>query len=67
MEESNHGTFKLSSAAGVDGGGTESLPDNSFADVSGNEEGDTRPKTVALLQEFIKKQYHQACTQELSG
>lgn len=67
MEESNYGTFELSSTASVDGGRTERLPDDSLADVSGNEERDTRSKTVALLEELVQKQYNQTCTEELRG
>lgn len=49
MEESDDGTFELSSTAGIDGGGGERLPHDGLADVGGDEEGDARAKAVSLL------------------
>lgn len=40
-------------SASVDSGGTEGLPDNCLTDVGGNEERDTRAKTIALLEQLI--------------
>ena len=41
MEESDDRPLKLCTPASVDGGRAEALPDDGFADVSGNEEGNT--------------------------
>lgn len=40
-------------SASVDSGRTESLPDDGLTDVGGNEKGDARAKTIALLQQLI--------------
>ncbi len=50
MKESNDSSFKLSPSAGVDGGWTERLPDDRLTDIGGDEQGDPRAKTVALLE-----------------
>ena len=54
MKECNYSTFKLCPSARVDGGGAERLPDNRLTDVGGDEERDTRTKTVTFLKEFIE-------------
>ena len=41
MEESNNSTFELSTLLGSDGNWRETSPENVFADVSGDKEGDT--------------------------
>lgn len=43
-------------SASVDSSGAERLPHNGLADVSGNEEGDTRAQAIPFLQKFIQKQ-----------
>lgn len=48
VEQSNDCTLKFSATPSVDGGRGEGLPDNGLANVCGNEEGDTRTKTIAL-------------------
>jgi len=55
MEQSDDGAFELSAGFGFNGDGTESSPENVFADVGGDEEGDTRAQTVAFLHHFIEK------------
>jgi hypothetical protein len=53
MEQSNDGSFELSSAASVDGGRGESLPDDVLADVGGDEERNSRAQSITLLQKLI--------------
>ena len=49
VKESDDGPLKLGPTARVDGGRAERPPDDRLADVCGDEEGDARAKTVALL------------------
>lgn len=49
----------------VDSCGTEGLPNNSLTDVGGNEKGNTRTQTVALLKELVQQQDDQTCDKEL--
>ena len=49
----------------VDGSWTEGLPDNSLTDIGSNEERNTRPQTVAFLQQLIEQQNHESSTQQL--
>jgi hypothetical protein len=65
MEESNDGTLELRTTAGVDGGRRERLPDDRFADVGRNEQGDSTSKTISLLQELIKQDNHEASHDQL--
>jgi len=53
MEERDDRTLELGTAAVVDGRGGESLPHDVLADVGGDEQRDSRAKTVALLQKLI--------------
>lgn len=55
VEESDQGTLELGAVADVVGGGAESLPEDGLADVSGDEERDTRSQSVTLLQELIQE------------
>lgn len=67
MEKRDDCALEFFATAGVDGGGREGLPDNRFADVGGDEEGDSRSKTVALLQQLIEKNDHQASNDQLDN
>jgi len=55
VEESDEGTFKFWATASVYGCGGESLPDDGFADVGGNEERDAGSEAVALLEELVEE------------
>lgn len=55
VEEGNDGTLKLGSSTGIDGVGGEGLPDDVFANVGSDEQGDTRSKTVALGEQLIEE------------
>jgi len=54
VEEGYDGSLELGSASGVNGRGRKGLPDNSLADVGGDEEGNSRSQSVTLLKELIK-------------
>mmetsp|Transcript_3716 Transcript_3716/g.8104 ORF Transcript_3716/g.8104 Transcript_3716/m.8104 type:complete len:249 (-) Transcript_3716:19-765(-) len=65
MEKRDDSTFEFSSSTGVDGCGTESLPDDSFTNVSGNENRNTRSKTISLLQELVEGEDNQTGAEKL--
>ena len=65
VEKSNDGSFELGTSTSVDSGRTEGLPDDSFTDVGGDEDGDTRSKTVSLLQEFVESKNNQSGAEKL--
>mmetsp|Transcript_1225 Transcript_1225/g.1865 ORF Transcript_1225/g.1865 Transcript_1225/m.1865 type:complete len:403 (+) Transcript_1225:421-1629(+) len=65
MEEGNDGSLELGSASGVESSGGEGLPDDSFTNVGSDEEGDTRSKTVSLLEQLIKSQNDESCDEKL--
>ena len=65
VKECDDGALELWSATGVDGGWGEGLPDDGLTDVGGNEKGDTRAKTVTLLEELIEENDNQASNNEL--
>ena len=50
----------------VDCCGAKGFPDNSFTDVSGNEEGNARAQAITLLQEFIEKEHNQTGNEQLN-
>ena len=56
MEEGDDGSLELSSSSGVDGRRGEGLPDDGFADVGGDEEGDSGSETVSLLEELVEEE-----------
>mmetsp|Transcript_1937 Transcript_1937/g.5612 ORF Transcript_1937/g.5612 Transcript_1937/m.5612 type:complete len:425 (-) Transcript_1937:27-1301(-) len=66
MEESDDGSLELSSAASVDGGGTEGLPDNVFTDVGGNEQTDATSEAVSLLKELVEGEDNETGAEQLS-
>jgi len=55
VEQSDNGTFKLRTTAGVDSGRRESFPDDRFTDVGRYEQGNTGPKAIAFLKKFVEK------------
>ena len=65
MEKSNDSSFEFSSSTGINGGGTECLPDDSFANVGSNENRDTRSETVSLLQELVEGKDNQTRAEKL--
>jgi len=58
LEESDDSTLELSATTHVEGHGAKSTPDDTLADVGGNEDGDTAAKTVALLKKLIKANHN---------
>mmetsp|Transcript_17052 Transcript_17052/g.29342 ORF Transcript_17052/g.29342 Transcript_17052/m.29342 type:complete len:323 (-) Transcript_17052:390-1358(-) len=65
VEERDDGALELGSTSGVDGGGTEGLPDNVLADVGGDEETDTATETVSLLEELVEGEDDESGAEEL--
>ena len=65
MEESDDSSFELCTSARVDGSWTERLPDNSLTDVGGDEERDTRTKTIAFLEQLVQQQHNKTSTEKL--
>jgi hypothetical protein len=64
VEEHNNGAFEFRAAASVDGCKRESLPDDGFADVGSNEEGDTRAQAIAILQQLIEEDNNEGSDDE---
>lgn len=60
MKECNNGTLELGTPPSIDGGRTECLPDNILANVGGNEETDTAPQPVSLLEQLVQRQHDQS-------
>lgn len=65
MEERNDCTLEFRATASVNGRRGESLPDDSLADVGGNEEGDTASKAISLLEKLIEENDNQASNNKL--
>ena len=65
MKEGNDCPFELRATAGVDCRGREGLPDDGFANVGRNEEGNAAAQAVSLLQQFVKENDDQASNDEL--
>ena len=65
VEKSDDGSLELGSAASVDGGGTEGLPDDVLADVCGNEQTDATSEAVSLLKELVEGQDNKTGTEQL--
>ncbi len=67
VEQSDDGALEFGTTAGVDGGRAERLPHDRLANVGGNEQGDTRAQTVALLQKLVQEQHNQASNEQLEN
>lgn len=65
MEESNDGSFEFSTLVGLNGDWWEWFPNDGFADVGGDEEGNTRAESVSLVEEFVKKKDNNTSDGEL--
>ena len=65
MKQRNDSTLKLCSTRPCYCVGAECLPDDAFADVGGNEEGDSRPQTVSLLKQLIQADDDDASEEQL--
>ena len=66
MEKCNDGSLELGTSADVDSGWWECLPDDSFADVSRDEERDTGSETVALGEELVQQENNQTGDEKLN-
>lgn len=67
VEKSDESTFKFGTTSSVDCGWRECLPHNRFANVGGDEKGDTRAETVSLLEKLVKEDDDQAGHNELEN
>jgi len=67
VEQSNDCALKFGAAASVDGGGAESLPDDSLADVGGDEEGDPAAKAITLLKQLVQQQHNETGHEQLDN
>lgn len=65
VEESNDGAFEFSSSADVDCSWREGLPDDRFANVGGDKEGDSGAETVAFGEELVEKKDDHSSDEEL--
>mmetsp|Transcript_10940 Transcript_10940/g.20936 ORF Transcript_10940/g.20936 Transcript_10940/m.20936 type:complete len:213 (+) Transcript_10940:557-1195(+) len=65
MEHSNDSSFELSTTSGVDGGWGECLPDDVFADICRDKEGNSRSKTVALCEELVENKNNHTSKEKL--
>ena len=54
LEQGNDSTLKLGPLRPCDGVRAEGLPDDILTDVGGNEQGDTRPQPIPLLEHLIQ-------------
>ena len=67
VEERNDCALKFRSTASVDGGRGKRFPDNRFANVGGNEKGNTASETVSLLQKLVKENDNQTSNNQLKN
>jgi hypothetical protein len=65
MEESDDCAFEFGAAACVDGSRGERFPDDGFADVGRDKEGDAAAKAVAFLEKLIEEDDDEAGEDEL--
>lgn len=65
MEEGNNGALELGARGGLNRGRSKRAPDDGLADVGGNEEGDTRAETVALLEHLVPNNDEETSTDKL--
>ena len=67
VEEGNDRAFELFATASVDCSRRKGSPDNRLADAGGNEEGDTRAETIALLEQLIEQNDNQTSNNKLDN
>lgn len=65
VEESNDGTFEFGSLISSDSDWRETFPENLFANVGGDEKGNTGTESIAFLEELIKHEYHESSNEKL--
>merc|ERR1712048_892617 len=65
VEESDDATFKFSTLACVDGCRAQSLPNNVFTDVGGNEERNARSESISFLQQLVEDDDNDSSEEEL--
>ena len=67
VEESDDGSFELSTLLCADSDGGEGFPEDNLADVGRNEERDTGAETVTLLKELIEQDNDNTGQRELEN
>jgi hypothetical protein len=67
VEESDDASFEFGSLISSNGDWGEAFPEDTLADIGGNEEGDTRSETVSLLEELIKHKHHESSQEKLGN
>src|SRR5690606_26836291 len=67
MEQSNNSAFEFWTSTSVDGSWAESTPDDILADISGNEQRNTRSKTVSFLQQFVEQDHNETGNNKLKN
>ena len=65
MEEGDDGTFEFGPAAGVDGIRREGFPDDVFANVGSDKQGNARAETITLGEELVEEHDDQRGRDEL--
>lgn len=65
VDQGDESSLELGSSSSVDGGWAESLPDDAFADVGGDEQRDSRSQSVSLLEHFVEDHDEQSGEEEL--
>lgn len=53
LEEGDDSSFKLGTLGSRNGVRAEGFPDNVLTNIGSNEQGDTRPQSISLLEHFI--------------
>jgi hypothetical protein len=66
MHQCKDCALELRSTAGVDGCRREGFPDNLFANVGGDEQGDARAQAVSFLEQLIEKNDNEAGDDKLN-
>ena len=67
MKKCNNGAFELGSTTSVHGGWGKCLPNNGLEDIGGNKKRNLRAETMALLQQFVKKDDDQSSGHQLNN
>ena len=65
VDKSDDSSLKFLASASVDCSWRESFPDDRFANIGCNEEGDAGAETIALLQKLIEQNHHKPGNDQL--
>jgi len=67
VEKRDNSTFEFGSSACVDGSRREGFPDDGFADVCGDKEGDTGAETIAFLKKLVEEKNDETSDKKLDN